>query len=129
MLYAVGRNPLLLLQLGKSPYLYRTLGLFISNGMSALSHALFVYYNGYFSIWFSAGMLLIGISTVLLASFIKSSLPVMLFFGSIMYQVVLFFSYEINVPVSCHKIIIALLLIIFFCIKKYFFSSLNKGLS
>ena len=61
---ACGTNQKLFSHLGKNSEFYRSFGLALSNGLSALCGALTAQVNGYSDVSMGFGMALIGISTV-----------------------------------------------------------------
>src|ERR1700722_2928516 len=67
LLHATGDNPQMLTNIGKSVHYYTIMGLVLSNTLAALSGSLFVQYVGYFSIWSSVGILIIGLAGMMLA--------------------------------------------------------------
>lgn len=62
--FALGDNPQMLLNLGKSVNFYTMLGLALSNATAALCASLYVQYVGYFSIWAGVGILIIGLAGI-----------------------------------------------------------------
>lgn len=75
-LYAFGENPHLLHRMGFSAELYRALGLAISNGLVALSGILTTQYQGYVDVGMGAGLVLIGIATVIIGQHLAAAMQI-----------------------------------------------------
>jgi putative tryptophan/tyrosine transport system permease protein len=122
LLKAVGDNPQMLINLGKSVHYYKILGLMLSNTLSALSGALFVQYLGYFSIWASVGVLIIGLAGLILAETVSKNFGLVLIVGSIAYQAIIAATFELQMDQDWNKLVTALLIGLLIIIK----NSTNK---
>lgn len=119
LLRAVGDTPQMLTNLGKSRDAYIIMGLILSNLMAALSGALFVQYAGYFSIWTSIGVLIIGLAGMILAQMFSVHFGTALLAGSIAYQTILALTFELQLNQDWNKLITALLIILLIVIKQW----------
>ena len=122
LLRAVGDTPQMLTNVGKSIDNYTIMGLTISNALAALSGALFVHYTGYFSIWTSVGVLIIGLAGMILAQTFSKNFGIALLIGSIAYQALIALTFELQLDQDWNKLITALLIILLIVIKQW----LNK---
>lgn len=122
LLRAVGDTPQMLTNIGKNVDAYTIMGLTISNALAALSGALFVQYAGYFSIWTSVGMLIIGLAGMILAQLFSAHFGFALLLGSIIYQAIIALTFELQLDQDWNKLITALLIVFLIVIKQ----SLNK---
>ncbi len=122
LLHAVGDTPQMLTNVGKSIDGYTILGLTLSNTLAALSGALFVQYAGYFSIWASVGVLIIGLAGMILAQTFSASFGVAILIGSIAYQAIIALTFELQLDQDWNKLITALLIVLLLIIKQ----QLNK---
>jgi len=118
LLQAVGDTPQMLTNIGKSIDFYTILGLTLSNMLAALSGALFVHYTGYFSIWASVGVLIIGLAGMMIAEVFSTQFGIFLLVGSIIYQALIALTFELQVDQDWNKLITALLLILFIIVKQ-----------
>lgn len=123
LLHAVGDNPQMLLNLGKSVHHYKILGLILSNTLAALSGALFVQYLGYFSIWASVGVLIIGLAGLILAETLSKKFGLVLIIGSIAYQTIIAATFELQMDQDWNKLVTALLIVLLIVIK----NNINKN--
>lgn len=119
LLRAVGNNPQMLTNIGKSTDGYTILGLTISNSLAALSGALFVQYTGYFSIWASVGVLIIGLAGMIIAQAFSAKFGIALLIGSIAYQAIIALTFELQLDQDWNKLITALLIIFLIVIKQW----------
>jgi putative ABC transport system permease protein len=119
LLQAVGDTPQMLINVGKSVDFYITMGLVISNTLAALAGGIFVQYVGYFSIWTSVGVLIIGLAGMILAQTLSTSFGFLLIVGSIFYQAILAITFELQCDPDWNKLITALLIIVLIMIKQY----------
>lgn len=119
LLHAVGDTPQMLINVGKSVSWYTILGLILSNTLAALSGALFVQYVGYFSIWSSVGMLIIGLAGMILAQALSSSFGYMLLVGAIAYQAIIALTFELQLDQDWNKLITALLIVVLITCKQW----------
>jgi putative tryptophan/tyrosine transport system permease protein len=118
LLYAVGQNPRLLITLGKSPAFYKTLGFALSNGLTALAGSLFVQYTGFFSIWSSVGILIIGLAGLIIAQMMHKGFGFVLILGSLIYQIIISCTYELNIDPDLNKLVTALLILVLLLYQK-----------
>jgi putative ABC transport system permease protein len=117
LLQTVGQTPQVLTNLGKSVDGYILLGLMLSNMVAALSGGLFVQYTGYFSIWSSIGVLIIGLAGMILAELIDDGFGFVLLFGSILYQTLISMTFELQLDQDLNKLMTALLIIVLIAFK------------
>lgn len=110
LLFALGDNPQMLLNLGKSVNLYTMFGLALSNATAALCASLYVQYVGYFSIWAGVGILIIGLAGMILGELLATSFGFSVIFGSILYQLILTLTFEFQINQDWNKLITALLI-------------------
>lgn len=95
------------------------LGLAISNTLAALSGALFVQYAGYFSIWASVGVLIIGLAGMILAQALSNNFGIALLVGSIAYQAIIALTFELQLDQDWNKLITASLIVILIMLKQW----------
>lgn len=119
LLRAVGDSPQMLTNVGKSVDLYTIVGLSISNMFAALSGALFVQYTGYFSVWSNVGVLIIGLAGMILAQTFSSSFGPALLLGSIVYQLIIALTFELQLNQDWNKLITALLIVLLIVINQW----------
>lgn len=120
LLRAVGDTPQMLTNVGKSVDRYRMLGLALSNMLAALSGAFFVQYAGYFSIWASLGVLIIGLAGMIIAETLSPSFGISLIAGSIAYQTIIAMTFELQLNQDWNKLITAVLIILLIVMKQTF---------
>ena len=118
LLYASGENEQILINIGKSATKYKLLGLAISNGLAALSHALLIQYMGYFSIWFSAGILITGLAGMILSEIFVQKFSYYLLFGGVLYQIIIALTFEFQIHPDWTKLITALMIVITVSLKQ-----------
>jgi putative ABC transport system permease protein len=124
LLYAAGENEQILINIGKNATKYKLLGLAISNALAALSHALLIQYMGYFSIWFSAGILIIALAGIILSEIFTEKCNYYLLVGGILYQIIIALTFELQIHPDWNKLITASLIIITLFLKQII---KNKG--
>ena len=112
LLQAVGDSPQMLINVGKNVDGYIIAGLALSNGLAALSGALFVQYTGYFSIWSGVGVLIVGLAGMILASLFGNNFGFALIGGAIAYQAIIALTFEFQIDQDWNKLITALLIIL-----------------
>ena len=122
LLRAAGDTPQMLANIGKSVDFYIIMGLTISNMLAAISGSLFVQYSGYFSIWASVGVLIIGLAGMILAQTMSSQFGIALIVGSVAYQAILALTFELQFDQNWNKLITAVLIVILIVINQ----SVNK---
>lgn len=111
LLRAVGDSPQMLINVGKSADAYIILGLMISNALAGLAGGLFVNYLGYFSIWSTVGILIVGLAGMMLAQAFSSRFGLVLFLGAIAYQAIIALTFELQVDQDWNKLITACLIV------------------
>ncbi len=111
LLKAVGNNASMLITLEKNPHHFITLGLILSNALTAISGSLFIQYTGFFSLWSQVGILIIGMVSLMLGEAFthKFSLPLVL--GPILYQASLSLTFACNFDQAWNKLFTAALII------------------
>jgi putative ABC transport system permease protein len=119
LLRAVGDTPQMLTNVGKSVDLYIIMGLVLSNMFAAVSGALFVQYTGYFSIWASVGVLIIGLAGMILAQTLSPSFGASLLLGAIAYQAIIALTFELQLNQDWNKLITALLIVLLIVVKQW----------
>ena len=119
LIHAVGDNGQMLTNLGKNPHAYTIATLALSNGITAFAGALFVQYIGYFSIWASVGILIIGLAGLILSETVGKGFGFNLLLGAIIYQAIIAATFEFNVDPEWNKLITALLIILMIALKKH----------
>ncbi len=119
LLRAVGDTPQMLTNVGKNIDGYIILGLTLSNTLAALSGALFVQYTGYFSIWTSVGVLIIGLAGMILAETLSANFGAALLIGAIAYQAIIALTFELQLDQDWNKLITALLIVVLIVIKQW----------
>ena len=118
LLRAAGDSPQMITNVGKSVHWYRIFGLILSNMFAAISGALFVQYSGYFSIWASVGVLIIGLAGMILAEIVSSQFGLALLVGSILYQAIIALTFELQLDQDWNKFFTALLIVVLIIIKQ-----------
>lgn len=111
LLYVVGDAPQVITSSGKNVHCYKMMGLAISNACAAFAGALFVHYTGYFSIWTSVGMLVIGLAGMILAEAFSTTFGYSLVLGSCLYQAIIALTFELQLDQDWNKLITALLIV------------------
>jgi putative ABC transport system permease protein len=123
LLRAAGANPSMLRSLGKNIGHYKIRGLMFANALNALGGALLVHYTGYFSIWSNVGILVIGMTSLIIAELISKKCSINFIIGAITYQAVIATTFELNIDQDWNKFITAVLLIVLLAIHK----NIRKG--
>jgi putative ABC transport system permease protein len=118
LLYAAGNNPQIITTIGKNATQYSLIGLFFSNFFAGLSHALFINYMGYFSIWFGSGIIITGMAGLILSEILTNHCNYLILTGGILYQIIIAATFEFQIHPDWNKLITATLLVIALCIKK-----------
>lgn len=117
ILKALGTNPQVVTSLGKDVEGYKIFCLAIANSLTALAGALFVQWNGFFSITGNVGTLVIGLAGLILAEMIKPSFGLGLIGGAILYQAIFAVTIELELEPMWNPLIKALLIVILIQIK------------
>lgn len=119
LLQAVGDSPQMLVNIGKSVNHYIILGLILSNACAALSGALFVQYTGYFSIWSSVGMLIVGLAGMIIAQSMSTHFGVALLIGATLYQALIALTFELQLDQDWNKLVTAVLIVLLIMAKQW----------
>lgn len=119
LFHAVGDNPQMLTNLGKDADIYTIAALMLANGLTALAGALFVQYVGYFSIWSSVGILIIGLAGLILSETMGHYFSFNLLIGAILYQAIIAATFEFNLDPEWNKLITAALIVLMIILKKH----------
>ena len=120
LLKAVGDNPSLLITLEKNPHHFITLGLILSNGLTALCGSLFIQYTGFFSLWSQVGILIIGMVSLMLGEAFSHRFSIPLIFGPILYQGILALTFACNFDQSWNKLFTAVLIIGILILQRHY---------
>jgi putative tryptophan/tyrosine transport system permease protein len=112
LLKTVGSNSQMLVSLGKSVTGYKIFGLALGNSLTALAGALFVQWNGYFSITGNVGTLVIGLAGLILATMIKPKFSYGLILGAILYQAIFALTIEFELEPIWNNLIKAVLIVL-----------------
>lgn len=119
VLHAAGSTPQMVTNIGKSVDGYIILGLTLSNALAAMSGALFVQYTGYFSIWTSVGVLIIGLAGMILAQIWSNAFGPALIVGACAYQAIIALTFELQMDQDWNKLITALLIVLLIAGKEW----------
>lgn len=117
LLKALGCNPQMVTSLGKNVDGYKILGLAVANSLTALAGALFVQWNGYFSITGNVGTLVIGLAGLILGEMIRPSFGIGLIIGAILYQAIFAVTIELELEPMWNNLIKAALIVVLIQIK------------
>ncbi len=117
LIRAVGDNPQMLTNVGKSTDFYKTLALMISNMFAALSGALFVQKVGYFSIWANVGVLIISLAGLILSEAITKKFGLAIMLGAIAYQAIIAMTFELQIDPDWNKLVTAILIVMLILLK------------
>lgn len=118
LLQAVGCNPQMLTNLGKSIARYKLLGLALANGLTALGGALFAQYLGYFSMGASVGTLIIALAGLFLGEVLVYQWYLAVVVGAIAYQAIFASTIELGIAPVWNKLIIASIIVIVIVMQK-----------
>lgn len=111
LLRAAGDNPIFVKTLGKNAIAYQTLGLMLSNSLSALSGYMFTSFTGFFSITSNTGVLPIALAGIILSRMIPTSAPYKIIIGSILYQVAITCCISLNIDPCWNKLLTATIIL------------------
>lgn len=111
MVRATGANPIMISLLGKKVDTYIIIGLVLANMLNALAGSLFVQYLGFFSIWNNIGILIIAFAGLILAETWSKHLGINLLLGSILYQMIITTTFELQLDQDWNKMVTALLIL------------------
>ncbi|KAB8033758.1 hypothetical protein GCL57_03375 [Fluviispira multicolorata] len=118
ILKSTGINEQFVTSLGKSVPLYITLSLIMANALSALAGGIFVQYSGFFSAFGNVGILIAALAGCMIAELIAINMFIMALFGSIIYQLIIAITIELQVEPSWQKLITGLLIVVILVVKK-----------
>lgn len=119
LLHTVGDTPQMITNIGKRIDNYLLFGLILSNTLAGLAGALFVQYAGYFSIWTSVGVLLIGLIGTMLAEMINPHFSSALLTGSIIYQALIALTFELQLDQDWNKFITSVFIVLLILIRQW----------
>ncbi len=114
---ALGSNPQIVVSLGKSVDAYKIVGLAAANTLTALAGALFVQWNGFYSITGNVGTLVIGLTGLILGEMIRPSFGFGLIAGAILVQGIFAVTLEFELEPLWNHLIKAVLIVILIQIK------------
>jgi putative tryptophan/tyrosine transport system permease protein len=117
VLKAAGSNPQMALALGKSVDGYKILGLAAANSLTAFAGALFVQWNGFFSITGNIGTLVIGLTGLILGEMIRPSFGWNLILGAFLYQALFAAVIELQMEPLWNNLIKAVLIVLLIQLK------------
>ncbi len=117
MLQVVGSNPQMLTNLGRNIKFYKSLGLVMSNSLTALAGGLFVQYTGFFSITGSIGTLIIALAGLMLGEIISKKIGVGLVIGAILYQAIFAMTIELQWDPVWNKLVTAVIMVLLLLLK------------
>lgn len=120
LLKAVGDNPSMLITLEKNPHHFITLGLVISNALTALCGSLFIQYTGFFSLWSQVGILIIGMVSLMLGEAFTDRFSLPLLLGPIFYQATLALTFACNFDQAWNKLFTAVLIIGILLLQRHY---------
>lgn len=124
LIQTLGTNRQLIINLGKRPAIFEAIALGFANALSALAGSLFVQLTGFFSIWSSVGVMIISLAGLMLGQLISKKIPTLVM-GSITLQLLIALAFEFNIQPELHKLISAVLVIIFTIISRIRGSHVN----
>lgn len=96
LLRSIGTNPQMLQNLNKNTTAYKLFGLGIANSINALAGATLVHYVGYFSIWANIGILIIGLTSLIIGELFTVPFNINLILGSLIYQLIIAGTFELD---------------------------------
>ncbi|APJ03573.1 ABC transporter permease [Silvanigrella aquatica] len=128
MLRSTGINEQFITSLGKSVPFYITLSLVIANSLSALAGGVFVQYSGFYSAFGNVGILISALAGCMIAELVAGNMFLMAILGSIIYQLIIAITIELQVEPSWQKLITGLLIVVILVVKKME-SKKTKGLN
>jgi putative ABC transport system permease protein len=118
ILRSTGVNEQFVTSLGKSVPLYITLSLIMANSLSALAGGIFVQYSGFFSAFGNVGTLIAALAGCMIAELVAANMFLMAILGSIIYQLIIAITIELQVEPSWQKLITGLLIVVILVVKK-----------
>lgn len=118
ILKSTGINEQFVTSLGKSVPFYITLSLIMANSLSAFAGGIFVQYSGFYSAFGNVGTLIAALAGCMIAELIAANMFLMAILGSILYQLIIAITIELQVEPSWQKLITGLLIVLILVIKK-----------
>ena len=118
ILRSTGVNEQFVTSLGKSVPFYITLSLIMANSLSALAGGIFVQYSGFFSAFGNVGTLIAALAGCMIAELVAANMFLMAILGSIIYQLIIAITIELQVEPSWQKLITGLLIVVILVVKK-----------
>lgn len=118
ILRSTGVNEQFVTSLGKSVPFYITLSLVLANALSAFAGGVFVQYSGFYSAFGNVGTLIAALAGCMIAEMIAANMFLMAIVGSIIYQLIIAITIELQVEPSWQKLITGLLIVVILVIKK-----------
>ncbi|WGL59611.1 hypothetical protein QEJ31_13855 [Pigmentibacter sp. JX0631] len=118
ILRSTGVNEQFVTSLGKSVPFYITLSLVLANALSAFAGGIFVQYSGFYSAFGNVGTLIAALAGCMIAEMIAANMFLMAIMGSIIYQLLIAITIELQVEPSWQKLITGLLIVLILVIKK-----------
>jgi len=115
---ALGSNPQMLTNLGKSINGYTIAAICIANGLTALAGALFVHYTSFFSITGNIGTFIFALAGLMFAEIISNKVGFALIFGAIAYPMLYTLTIELQLDPDLTKLITAFMMIGMLLLKK-----------
>ena len=121
---ASGDNEDVVTSSGKSVDFYQAFGLMLSNGLIALSGALFMQYQRYYDSTFGTGMMIVGVSCIVIGeifTFKKHELSLMvsgIILGSLLYRMIYLLVISFLGQPQYMKLVSALSIIVFLVLSK-----------
>lgn len=116
-LRAVGDNPHMLTNMGKSANSYITLGLCIANALSALAGLLFVHHTGFYSITGRIGTLISALAGLIIGKAILGKNIGSVWVGAVLYQTIIGAVIYLQWDPAWNKLITALVIVILVLLK------------
>ncbi|MBA3751818.1 hypothetical protein H0X06_03415 [Candidatus Dependentiae bacterium] len=114
---AIGDNPHMLTNLGKSASTVKIAVLMLANAITAFGGSLYVQHFGYFSIWANVGILIVGFAGLILAEAFGKGFGISIVIGGLLYQAIIALTFECEIDQSWNKLITALLIVFLIVIK------------
>ncbi len=118
ILRSTGINQQFVTSLGKSVHFYIILCLIIANSLSAFAGGVFVQYSGFFSAFGNMGTLIAALAGCMIAELFFLNMFMMCILGSIIYQLIIAITIELQVQPSWQKLITGLLIVAILVMKK-----------
>ncbi|MES2614556.1 MAG: hypothetical protein V4591_03980 [Bdellovibrionota bacterium] len=118
VLRSTGINEQFVTSLGKSVPFYIILCLVFANSLSALAGGIFVQYSGFFSAFGNVGTLIAALAGCMIAELFSWNMFMTAILGSIIYQLIIAITIELQVEPSWQKLITGLLIVAILVVKK-----------